>query len=174
MSKITVITNNVKTSQNFSVANRVAGRVSIGSKTKNVEVRTIPGFSNYYANITTGQIYGIRGRSIGTKTPGGYIQCMIKNDNGEWKHMLRSRLIVMAATNSVIEDNMEVDHINNIKHDDRIENLAKCDHKSNCNNKLTRTLANNKSRKQSCDKLVITGGAAVARPERTYKIEKAK
>lgn len=174
MSKITVITNNVKTSQNFSVANRVAGRVSIGSKTKNVEVRTIPGFSNYYANITTGQIYGIRGRSIGTKTPAGYVRCLIKNDNGEWKHMLRSRLIVMAATNSVIEDKMEVDHINNIKHDDRIDNLAKCDRKSNCNNKLTRILANNKSRKQSCDKLVITGGAAVARPERTYKIEKAK
>lgn len=174
MSKITVITNNVKTSQNFSVANRVAGRVSIGSKTKNVEVRTIPGFSNYHANITTGQIYGIRGRSIGTKSNLGYVTCMVKNDNGEWKHMLRSRLVVMAATNSVIEDKMEIDHINNIKHDDRIENLAKCDHKSNCNNKLTRTLAKNKSHKLSCDKLVITGGAAVARPERTYKIEKAK
>ena len=174
MSKITVITNNVKTSQNFSVTNRVAGRVSIGSKTKNVEVRTIPGFSNYHANITTGQIYGIKGRSIGTKSPAGYVLCRIKNDNGEWKNMLRSRLIVMAATNNIIENKMEIDHINNIKHDDRIENLAKCDHKSNCNNKLTRTLAKNKSHKLSCDKLVITGGAAVARPERIYKIEKAK
>lgn len=168
--KITVITDGVKRSQNISVSNRVSGKVNTGAATKDVDVHSIPGFPGYYANVKTGQIYGRRGKSIGSKNPAGYVVCSLKNSNGESKNMLRSRLIIMAATNSEIENDMEVDHINNIKHDDRIENLAKCSHKDNCNNKLTSTLRRNRSYRISCDKLTITA----PRAQRTYNVERAE
>ena len=81
-------------------------------------------------DFDTGKVYGTRGpggmklenpRELGTKHPSGYIH--IHLSAGGQKRQVRAHRIVWMAANGAIPDGMVIDHINNVKSDNRLSNL---------------------------------------------------
>lgn len=71
----------------------------------------------------------------GIDRKGYYFVGLYKNSKGENKSIAR---LVAEAFISNPENKPEVNHINTIRTDNRIENLEWCTHKENCNNPLTK------------------------------------
>lgn len=170
--EIVFVKNCVRRVENVSSNVVVANRIMSNGKQTQVNLRPVPGFEGYYADIERGIVYGRRGNPVGCKNPNGRIQLTI-NVNNKIVTKLRSRLIASAALGRELNSDEQVDHVNNIVTDDRISNLNVCDAKSNANNSLTRTLMKNKVRRRNTsEQIVLTG--AVSRSQRTYRVEKAK
>lgn len=168
--KITVIENGVARNENVKVANRVIANVDANNRKNEVGVFPIPGCDGYYANIEKGIVFGKSGYPVGSIFNNRCIVGIFKD--GKTKTYLRSRLIASAAIGRDLAKGEEVDHINNITHDDRLENLAICNHKDNCNNILSKQLRANKGRKRNrSQKLVLNAPVAEFKH---INVEKAK
>ena len=83
-----------------------------------------------YCDFDSGVVYGTRGpggmklkepRALGTQHPSGYVHIHL-SANGE-KRQCRAHRIIWIAANGAIPDGMVIDHINNIKSDNRLSNL---------------------------------------------------
>ena len=75
--------------------------------------------------------YGLKGRILKPKiTRGYYIVGLFKNSIGKWHYIHR---LVWIAFNGPIPENMQVNHINEIKTDNRLENLNLMTPKENTN-----------------------------------------
>jgi len=87
----------------------------------------------------TGEINNIRKNRLYTrKTIKGYRECIyITVDTIEYRSTYH-RLCWFLHTGTLIPDNMQIDHINNIKDDNRIVNLRVCTNESNSKKKLLR------------------------------------
>ena len=83
----------------------------------------IQGYSNYEIYPETGQVWSYkRNKFIKNKKGNGYYGCSLTDDNGEIKHWLLHRLIWIAV-NGPIPDGMQVNHIDENKHNNSISNL---------------------------------------------------
>lgn len=170
--EISIVKNCVRRTETVSSNVVVANRVLSNGRSERISLRPIPGLDGYYADIDRGTVYGKRGNPVGCKNSSGRIQVCAHVDNKSVSK-LRSRLIASAALGRELNNDEQVDHVNNIVSDDRISNLNVCDAKSNSNNPLTRTLMKNKSRKRNNSERIELIGA-VARTNRSYKVEKVK
>lgn len=82
----------------------------------------------YYIN-ESGNLYSSTGRLLcNRKDKNGYIQI----SNGQMLHR-----VVWEAFNGEIPEGMEIDHVNAIRDDNRLENLRLVTHKENCNNLIS-------------------------------------
>lgn len=73
----------------------------------------------FTCNPETGELFGITGRKIIRKNNNGYIRCCMKNE-GKNIEVLGHRLIWFLINNELPD---ELDHINRIREDNRLENL---------------------------------------------------
>jgi hypothetical protein len=170
--EISIVKNCVRRTESVSSNVVVANRVMANGKTEHINLYPIPNHDGYFADVDRGIVYGRQGHPIGTKHVTGRIKVGFIVD-GKTKNYLRSRIIMSAALGRELSKDEEVDHVNNIVTDDRVSNLSLCDHKSNMNNSLTRTLQNNRSRRRNTsEKIEFTG--AVSRSTNRNKIEKFK
>lgn len=110
---------------------------------------------SYYIPQKNGEIYTkIQKKLISnnTKTIKGYIQNTFKNKDGKPIGCYRHR-VIWYYFNGEIPESYEIDHINGIKTDNRLENLRLVTPKENMNNPVTRTkmietVWNNESRNE--------------------------
>lgn len=94
-------------------------------------------FSDYIIDVEKGTIFSKkRNKYVGAKTPKGYIKVALTDDNGKVHYFFIHRLIWEYA-NGKIPEGYEIDHINTIRDDNRIENLRCVTPKENQNNPLT-------------------------------------
>lgn len=169
--KIKIIENGNVRNENVKVANRVIVNVEKNNKKHDVGIYPIPGVDGCYCDIEAGIVYGRMGYPVGAKKQDGRMACLFTID-GKAKSFLRSRLIASAALGRPLAADEEVDHINNIVDDDRLENLAICSHKDNCNNPLTKVLKKNRSRRHDRSQRLVFN-APVAEFKH-FNVEKAK
>ena len=78
-----------------------------------------------------GRVINNKGKELGSHTTYGY---KVINFNGR---TYQASHIIWEAFNGEIPDGMEIDHINTVRNDNRLENLRVVTHKENCNNELT-------------------------------------
>lgn len=114
-------------------------------------VLKIPNFSNYEIYPKDGLVWSLKtNKFVGAKNLDGYYQCRLFGDDGtEWFALVHR--VVYTACYGEIPEGMQVNHINEIKTDNRIDNLNLMSSKENCNwgnrNKiLSRVLTNNKKK----------------------------
>lgn len=92
--------------------------------------KDIPGYEGLYQASNLGKIKNAKtGRIL--KPNGKYLQNVLTKGK-EKKHVLVSRA-VWSAFNGPIPEGMQVNHINEDKHDNRLENLNLMTGKENCN-----------------------------------------
>lgn len=72
--------------------------------------------------------------------------------NGKKKCCRVHRLVMMAFKPCEGMENLEIDHINCVRDDNRIENLRWCDRKSNMNNELTKKHISESLKNSECNK----------------------
>ena len=90
-------------------------------------------FSNFEIYPELGKVWSIKtNRWVGYKTPNGYWQVILTDDDGKKYHFLLHRLICTAVYGE-IPDGMEVNHISENKDDNFISNLELVDRKTNIN-----------------------------------------
>lgn len=91
-----------------------------------------------YFACSSGKIYNKHGKELfGCKNKGGYSIVKIKDrETNKFKCYYIHRLI-WETFNGKIPDGMEIDHINTIKNDNRLENLQLVTPKENMNNPMT-------------------------------------
>lgn len=77
---------------------------------------------------------------------GGYQRVVLANKEHRTKSFAVNRLVAMAFL-SDYKESLDVDHINGIRDDNRVENLRMCTRKENCNFSISR-----RNRKQSAFK----------------------
>ena len=83
----------------------------------------VKGYSNYEVYPETGQIWSYkRKKHIGNKKGNGYIGCTLRNDDGKTEHWLLHRFIWFAV-NGEIPCNLQINHIDEDKHNNSIYNL---------------------------------------------------
>ena len=83
----------------------------------------LEGYSDYEIYPETGQVWSYkRNKFIANKKGNGYKGCTMTNDNGEIKHWLLHRLI-WTTVNGEIPYGMQVNHIDENKHNNSIFNL---------------------------------------------------
>jgi hypothetical protein len=84
----------------------------------------------FTCDISTGEVYGSRGKVLTTTDNDGYIR--IQFYKNKTKYQLLAHQFIWYFANKEIVD--EIDHINRIKNDNRIENLQAVTHQVNmCN-----------------------------------------
>lgn len=81
----------------------------------------------WYYVCTDGSIFNNNGKLLGWKDKYGYIRV-----NNTSAHRM-----IWEAFNGAIQKGYEIDHINTIRDDNRLENLRIVTHKENCNNSLS-------------------------------------
>lgn len=91
------------------------------------EFKDIPGYEGRYSINTDGQIFSVRYPKIlkTSKDKGGYLHLRIRGNNGR-SSTCRVHRLVMLAFVGPLKDGNEVDHINRIRTDNRLENLRYC------------------------------------------------
>jgi len=94
-------------------------------------------FNKLYLACSNGKIYNKHGKEIGGKHSTGYRIVFIKNrETNKFKSYYVHRLIWITF-NGEMPKGYEIDHINCIRDDNRLENLRLVTHKKNCNNPKT-------------------------------------
>ena len=91
----------------------------------------LEGYSDYEIYPETGQVWSYkRNRFIKRKKGNGYYGCTLIDDNGVIKEWLLHRLI-WVAVNGDIPEGMQVNHIDENKHNNSISNLNLLTNKEN-------------------------------------------
>ena len=89
---------------------------------------------NLYASDENGNIIHLVKQvpSIGQKHKSGYMLCMVRKhrQNGQKCHSVHR--FVYECFNGIIPDGKVIDHVNNIKDDNRLCNLQLMSHQENC------------------------------------------
>lgn len=85
----------------------------------------------YKYNPETGDLFGSRGNKIKNRI-GGYIVCSVKENKKEYK-VYGHRFIWWLNYHEIPE---EIDHINRVKDDNRLENLRNTTHSENNKNRF--------------------------------------
>jgi len=98
-----------------------------------IEWEQAKGFSKYLIS-TDGQIYSLKSDKLLLQglTPQGYKQVDVCNDEGIKKHMKVHRLVYMAHR-GIIPDGMQINHIDECKTNNCVDNLELMTNKENCN-----------------------------------------
>lgn len=93
-------------------------------------MKTIPSFPNYMAT-KDGRIYSVKNkRFLSLKSESkGYQKCNLYNENGVKN--VRVHRVVWEAFNGAIPDGYEINHKNEIRNDNRLENLELLTHHQN-------------------------------------------
>lgn len=98
--------------------------------------KTIPGFSGYEVS-NLGNIRSLNYKRTKTikklkpgKSPDGYLKTMILDDNGKYRSWTIHLFVVMAFLGEKPKGK-EINHINGIKTDNRLENLEYCTRSQN-------------------------------------------
>ena len=73
----------------------------------------------YHVDPKVGLVIGLKGKPIGSRTDRGYIQI----DATHVKKTPFAHRLIWEAVNGPIPDDLEINHINGVKHDNRIANL---------------------------------------------------
>ena len=114
--------------------------------------KTVPGYSRYKAS-TDGEIYtpswkgGRSGKIISpAKDAGGYMRTMLVNDEGRTATIKVHRIIATTFLENP-EAKETVNHINGIKHDNRVENLEWATRSENVKHSFRTGLQSNKGSK---------------------------
>ena len=81
---------------------------------------------SYYV-VDDGHIYNESGKEIGWVNKNGYVQTSFGGVHR----------IIWEAFNGKIPEGYEIDHINTVRNDNRLDNLRLATHKENCNNPLS-------------------------------------
>lgn len=90
--------------------------------------------SRILVNTKSGEVFGIRGKLIDSKTSHGYIKCGLNIKGFKTIHVFAHQLIWYMEYNEVIERPYVIDHIDRNKSNNRIDNLRKCTHNENIYN----------------------------------------
>lgn len=114
-----------------------------GLRNNNDEWRDIPGYEGLYQVSSVGNVKSLpkyRSKTDrilkGYIDKDGYVKVRLCPNQKERKSYFVHRLVAIAFINND-ECLPEVDHLNTIKNDNRVENLKWCNHKLNVNNKIT-------------------------------------
>ena len=117
--------------------------MSRGLRNNNEEWRDIPGYKGLYQVSSAGNVKSlpkyhskIEKMLKGYPDKDGYIKVRLCLNTKIRKSHFVHRLVAISFINNE-KCLPEVDHINTIKNDNRVENLRWCDHKSNINNATT-------------------------------------
>ena len=130
--------------------------------------RDIPNYEGLYQATSNGQIYalprtwvtyrnGIQkrdGRFIGKMNKNGYCYVSLTNSKGVKKGWLIHRLVAITFIEN-IHNKPDINHINGIKSDNRIDNLEWCTHKENIQHSFKIGLGNISAANKSWEKKVI-------------------
>jgi len=76
-------------------------------------------FCGYQIDAINGVVYGRYGRPIGARGRGGYVLI----NHGRNKMCRRAHRMIWESVNGPIPEGFQINHINGIKDDNRIENL---------------------------------------------------
>lgn len=99
----------------------------------NTTAKQLPNFSDYIILPNEGLIWSKkRGRFVGSKQPKGYYYATLTDDNGKQTHR-RLHRVIWEAVNGSIPEGLQVNHIDENKSNNRIENLNLMTSKENNN-----------------------------------------
>lgn len=78
----------------------------------------------FTVDTNLGVVYGKRGQPIGRRNKYGYVEVRRRDEAGVFRAYHAHRLVYEAATGKPIPKGLVVDHLNGVKHDNRIVNLV--------------------------------------------------
>jgi len=117
----------------------------------------IPGYSLYEAS-SLGRLKTFNWKGTGREAilkPAlyrGYLKTMLKNDQGR-THTVSVHKMVALAFLPKKETDTEINHINGVRHDNRVENLEWCSHSENLAHSFKIGLSSNEGSKNPFSKL---------------------
>ena len=97
--------------------------------------KDIPGFSKYQASNLGNIRHSVHKKVRSLVSQKGYQRCTIINDLGQSRPYLVHRLVYLAFVGP-IDEGMHIDHINRIRHDNRLENLRSVTPSENQRNRV--------------------------------------
>jgi hypothetical protein len=109
------------------------------------EVKVVPGYEDYECDIF-GNVYSLNygrtgeRRKLKPRQNKGYLSVILCN-NGKYKGFYVHRLVMLTFFG---ESDLQVNHINGIKDDNRLENLGYCTALENIKHAIKEGLGNNK------------------------------
>lgn len=97
------------------------------------EAKYIPNYSSYVVLPNEGLVYSLKNNKfIGSKNHNGYWKCSLHSDNNErWNTIIHR--VIWTAVNGDIPDGLEVNHIDENKTNNSIDNLNLLTHTENSN-----------------------------------------
>jgi hypothetical protein len=102
----------------------------------------------------TGKVYGVRGKELITKHTAGYISFSITKNKKQY-YLLAHQFIWYWVHKTIVK---QIDHINGVRDDNRIDNLRAVTNQQNCfNKKETKGYYWNKSRNKWKSEIKLDG-----------------